>query len=155
MCARLLRAGKPFACLMPSDLVVWTAVRDDGRTDKEVQARLATCTKLASLSADLVWVVYGMDMPDMVFTAEETAQEERKRTRWVQLQQEESDSYRKFYGPAMATREDGLCVVVSPDHPVRIIVPTRERRSLTFRTHRDLAHQGHRKVFNVLNLSYT
>ena len=155
VCAELLRADKPFACLIPSDLVGWTAVAEDGRNDAEVLAKLEKCAKLAALNADMVWVVHRIEMQDSVFSAEEVERESSRRAHWIALQQEEAASYRKFYGPTLATREDGMCVVVHPDEPVRIVVPESERRALVFRTHRELHHQGFLKVFNVLRLTYT
>ena len=170
VCAELFRQDKPFACLVPSDLVQWVGVTSGGKDDGTVQAALNESTKLTCLSVDLTWVLHRVKAQDLVFSGEpdlssggssltipatEVENDAGLRAKWIRLQDSEREEYAKIYGDKLATRKDGLMVTANPGEPVRVVVPTAERRPLVYRTHRFLEHRGWKKIHAVLALSYT
>lgn len=59
VCARLLRNGRPFACLVPSDLVQWTPLASDDEAERRVLSdALAKTRKLTFLTAGMTWVIH-------------------------------------------------------------------------------------------------
>ena len=58
VCAALLLTGRPFCCLIPSDLVSWIPYAS-GECDAGIEARLLDCFKISFLDCGLTWVLSG------------------------------------------------------------------------------------------------
>ena len=58
VCANLFESGRPFACLVPSDLVSWIPVkRASSQRDERLQLLLDGAQKIVSLDSSLTWIV--------------------------------------------------------------------------------------------------
>ena len=60
VCASLFKAGKPFACLVPSDLVSWVSLDNKLKSDTVLQRQMENAVKFTSLNTGLTWVVHGI-----------------------------------------------------------------------------------------------
>ena len=59
VCAQLFSVGKPFACLVPNELVSWIPVSVNQGGDQDVKAKLDATRKITFLAAGFTWVVHG------------------------------------------------------------------------------------------------
>ena len=60
LCEALLKKDKPFACLIPSDLVHYIARRRDKSVDANLAQKVEQCQKLVLLAPGLTWLIYGL-----------------------------------------------------------------------------------------------
>ena len=60
ICESLLKKGKPFACLIPSDLVHYIARRRDKTNDPQLELLVEKCQKLVLLAPGLTWLIHGL-----------------------------------------------------------------------------------------------
>ena len=71
ICARLLKTGRPFSCLVPSELVSWIPVGNSQEVDLDVKEALDRSKKIALLSASQAWITIGLSgASDHVFPVE-------------------------------------------------------------------------------------
>ena len=61
ICAKALRKGTPFACLIPNTLVDHICVTKQGSVDKELQSLTEKAQKIAFLSPELTWLIHGIN----------------------------------------------------------------------------------------------
>ena len=66
LCAKLLLARRPFACLLPLDLLHVVSVRHDGKFDTVVRKLLGHSSRVAFPLANFIWIVGGVVFPDAV-----------------------------------------------------------------------------------------
>ena len=66
LCAKLLLARRPFACLLPLDLLHVVSVRHDGKFDPVVRKLLGHSSRVAYPLANFIWIVGGVVFPDAI-----------------------------------------------------------------------------------------
>ena len=72
VCRALLHTQKPFACLLPNDLVTWISLDRQKRVDEKVLEKVNGASKVVSLSTGLTWLVRGagIERELQLFTSE-------------------------------------------------------------------------------------
>ena len=180
-CRMAFRKGKPFACLVPSDLVQHIARDGSKQIIGPVQQQVDDAMKIAFLSPALTWVIHGLDFskkerirtvyanrqvtPDI--DLEELMKhlkdsnmtpplpEFASREDWIKAQEKERCALIWESEPGVHKAADGLIVLEMPKgSPLRTIVPTALHIPLATWQHRNLCHVGYQKVLSILKKKF-
>ena len=68
-CLAAFKKGKPFACLIPGDLVAYIPVEKDGTHNTEIAELVQQAGKISFLDSGLVWIIHGASPVRQVFSA--------------------------------------------------------------------------------------
>jgi len=83
LCATLFDLGRPFACLVPSDLVNHVARRGGRERDEALHNKVSAATKISFLDPALTWVLHASGVPHDVVMAVEALEDGDVRKRWL------------------------------------------------------------------------
>ena len=161
VCAQLLKLQKPFACLVPSELVSWIPVAIDPTGDEDVKLALDSTRKLPFLSAGFAWIIAGdtQHTHDQVFSAEISETSETFETNatdkelLLQQQRSEADSLSSETKHVVRT-SDGMLMHAPPGELARVIVPAVRRKQLTLDAHERILHRGWKKTLDDLRMTF-
>ena len=160
----LAKPDRPFAMLLPSDLVNFIPLGTGRVADEKIQALVDDMDKIYFLDSSLVWILHlcGPNQ-DYVFASEESDSAPTDGfdvspsllRLWVEEQAGEIKQYEEAFGAdAVMQRADGLVMVLQPQETPKVVVPSSRRKPLVMKAHEQLAHRGPRKILNVLRASY-
>ena len=175
-CKKLFLKKKPFACLIPSDLVFWIP-RDSKDREvlyQDVVDALEKASKITYLDAGLTWIVSGTEFPDEVMfeqtddslgekfddkliarTGGEVGTDPLVLQAWVKAQKAEIDDIKKYYGEQVAKLSSGLKIVVDRQSGLsRIYVPRCFREQVAQKVHESTSHGGWKRVELALKKKY-
>ena len=154
VCRALIATGKPFACLVPSDLVNWVAVGASRLADVAIQRKIDSAVKLSFMDSGLTWVVCGCGIQhDVVFAVEDLGSES-VRAHWAKALSESKAGLEKKHGTCLVERSDGLLMLAEPGRPALVIVPEAERSPLMAKVHASTGHAAAKRTLLVLRQSF-
>ena len=157
ICARLLKTGKPFSCLVPSELVSWIPVGNSQEVDLDVKEALDRSKKIALLSASQAWITTGLNgASDHVFPVEKPRDPVSLSSvkEWIPLQKSEEKTLELECGDDMVIRKNGLMMYAPMNEKARIIVPSSLRSPLVQKAHESSQHRGWKKTLAALRADY-
>ena len=166
VCANLFESGRPFACLVPSDLVSWIPVKGaSSQRDERLQLLLDGAQKIVSLDSSLTWIVGGVSEPFQhhVFVSEareipgsDGRDDETVGSiaNWIVEQKQQREALAQEAIGEVVTMENGLILDVQPGDTAKILVPQGRRQALVKHAHETSQHQGWRKVLVALKKQY-
>jgi hypothetical protein len=155
VCARLFNIGRPFACLVTSDLVDWISVDSDSKIDSGLKERVAQAPKISFLSAGFTWVLQ-VDEPMercQIYAVEDGPPEVGSHDDWKEDTKKQKAALLK-QSEHCSMGSDGLIVYACVGDLVRIVVPFGRRQPLVMLTHVNMSHRGWRKVLASLRKGY-
>ena len=173
ICKLALHKGTPFACLIPGCLVDQVARKRDGTTDTTTLDLLKQAKHLTMFSAELTWLVWGVEGIEHTVLAGNTTDLEQElkliqvsigdtgiiplpppiknKQQWIKLQ---ATASAKYDATQLYTRADGMTYYSPDTHTQLNIVPEPLREQLALWQHQQLCHAGPRKVLNYLSRTY-
>ena len=98
VCAQLLRTDRPFAVLLPTELVKFVAVSHSKKRDPVLSAKLQGIHKMVAIEPGFTWITNGLPMGHDVVLKVEDRQEAVApslpfdRKDWIQAQKAEEKS---------------------------------------------------------------
>ena len=173
------KQDKPFACLVPSDLINRICVAPDGTVDEKIQTSVLKARKITFLSAGLTWIIHGVTITghyEQVFMAQRVTPEIelnrltrhlrnkdiappippcRTRADWIRAQHRARvpDLWKPH--PKAFSVQDGLWVYQHrEDEPPCTIVPEALQRPLIEWEHHQMCHMSAGKLYNVLKKKF-
>jgi len=176
-CRAAFQKGKPFACLIPNDLVCYIAVDSSNNVIHPIQKKVDDSMKITLLSPGLTWIIHGIefrrDTPiKTVYTSQRVTpefdlQELMKklkdsnltpplpqfatRAEWIKAQkQERCPLIWKGTEGLYQAQDDLLLIELTRGDPLKTIVPTTMEIPLVKWQHQNLCHAGYQKVLSVL-----
>ena len=157
ICARLLKTGRPFSCLVPSELVSWIPVGNSQEVDLDVKEALDRSKKIALLSASQAWITIGLSgASDHVFPVEKPRDPVSLSAvkEWIPLQKSERKTLELECGDDMVVRKNGLLMYAPMNEKARIVVPSSLRSPLVQNAHESSQHRGWKKTLAALRADY-
>ena len=180
-CRMAFRKGRPFACLVPNDLVQFIAIDNNKQVVHPIRRLLDDAMKITLLSPGLTWVIHGVNFQNKAriktvftnqrvtpdFELEELAKHLKNsnmtpplaqfatRQDWIAAQKKER--CRLIWGkePGIFEALDGLLMIEHPEGSVlKTIVPSAMEIPLVEWQHRNLCHLGSQKVLSVLKKKF-
>jgi len=180
-CRAAFLKGKPFACLIPNDLVCHIARDGNKQILAPVQQLVDDAFKITLLSPGLTWIIHGLDFSKKeriktVYTSKRVTPdfdldelmkilkdsnmtppvaEFATRQDWIAAQKKERCELIWRNEPGVYTAPDGLLVVEMPKGtPIRTIVPSALQIPLVTWQHRNVCHVGYQKVLSILKKKF-
>ena len=154
LCADLFATGKPFACLVPSDLVNWIAVGRSRVADSALQAKVDSAAKISFLDSGMTWLVEGCSVPHDVVMAAEVLESENVRQRWASALADSKARLQAKHGESLVVRSDGLLMIARPGRPAVVLVPESERLPLIRTAHESTGHAAEKRTLIMLRQTY-
>ena len=157
---KMIKLGREFAILIPTDLVHFVAKATDLGFEAKVQQSVDDSSKLTMSVTNHTWLIHSKrnKPPHQFFMSHATEIESCIDVKkWVLEQKEEFESIITIHGETgVSTRGDGLVFVHEPKSgKSKIWVPKSQRKKLVEHTHLFLKHLGHTKVRSELQKSFT
>ena len=179
-CRLALRKGKPFACLVPNNLVCHIARDGSKQIIAPIQRMVDDAMKITLLDPGLTWIIHGIDFtkkeriktvhanrvtPDFDMTdlmkhlkdSNMTPPLPSFATRedWIKAQKQERCALIWQGAPGVHTAAAGLLVIESPKGtPLRTIVPVALQVPLATWQHLNLCHVGYQKILSILKKKF-
>ena len=175
VCESLLKSGKPFACLVPSDLVSWIALDMKQQRNMDVQARLDAASKFSSLDENLTWIVSStgshrheifvladveeevnesMAAKDEAIVCENKPDVGDIHQDWPAEQAREEKQLRAEASGHVTTIGQQLLVELKEGERAKILVPAARRVALIKKTHEASLHHGWKKTLTTLRNTF-
>ena len=180
-CRAAFLKGRPFACLVPNDLVCFIATDSSKNIIHPVQKQVDEAMKITLLSPGLTWIIHGVDFssktkirtvhaskrvtPD--FELDDLVKHLKDsnltpplphfatRQDWIAAQKKERCALIYEGTPGVYEAADGLLVIeTAPGGPLRTIVPTTMTIDLATWQHQNLCHLGYQKILSVLKKKF-
>ena len=174
-----LKQNKPFACLVPSDLIGSICVMPDGTSDKDVDRAVTAARKIVFLGPSLTWLIHGINIDNtykQVYVNNTISPEIelgllsrhlrnkdiappiptcRTRADWVREQTRARVHETWKHDPRAFKVQDGLYVFQEDDTKVpRTIVPEHLQKSLVKWEHHQMCHMSAGKLYNTLKKKF-
>lgn len=148
VCAQLFGTGRPFACLVPSELVSW--IPSAGSNKDELKTGVSHARKMAFLAAGFTWIINETNgSADRVYAIEALG----NLSSWIK-EQKENESELKTESDQLVTAHDGLMMHAPPGEKALVLVPSGRRKALALKAHQDSQHRGWKKVLADLRQTY-
>ena len=160
VCAEFLMTVKPFACLVPSELVSWVPVALQPEGSPTVRDALNASRKITFLSASFTWVVYDPAgrLVDQIFGSRAESGgghvgQLGSSAEWRQ-EQAEHDKELRLESNYVVVTDDGLLMHAPPGEAARVIVPVSKREALALAAHERICHRGWKKTLQDLRKTF-
>ena len=182
ICRQLRKAfkqGKPFACLVPSDLIDRICVTPDGKPNRRIGDAVARAKKIVFLAQNLTWVIHGIQITEgykQIYMAQRVTPEVelaqltrhlrnkdiappippcRTRADWVAAQRRAHIADLWRHDPHAFAVQDGLWVYQhNQDEAPCTIVPEALQRPLIEWEHHHMCHLSAGKLHNMLKKKF-
>jgi len=155
-CAELFLLNKPFACLVPSELVTWIPVAMDPSGNSDIKAALDVSRKIAYTAAGFTWIISGGSAPlhDYVFSSEVLQDDQvGNHSAWIEEQQKSSTALSEESNHVVRS-PDGLLMHAPPGSLALVLVPEARRHALAMAAHERILHRGWKKVLDDLRKTF-
>jgi hypothetical protein len=176
---KAFQVNKPFACLVPSDLVCRICVDHKGQASKDIQLAVERAQKITFLESNLTWLIHGIPIksgyqtvyvnnrvtPEIELDALMKNLKDSNltpplptcntRADWVREQIRHRSAILWAHEPKVFPVQDGL-LVYKPDsgEPYRTIVPKALQKPLIKWKHHQMCHMSGGKIFHSLKQKY-
>lgn len=174
------RKNKPFACLIPSELIHRLCVDVDSTVSKDIQTAVEHAKKITFLASNLTWVIHGIPLKGVQYkqvymTDRVTPEVEldklmrhlrnsdlcpplptcRSRADWVKEQRRHKCAEIWLSDPRSWEAQDGLVAYREDDDaPLRTIVPEALQIPLIKWEHHQMCHMSAGKLYNHLKKKF-
>lgn len=175
-----LRQNKPFACLIPADLVNYLAIDNKGKRHHDIDEKVEKARKIVFLSTGLVWLIHGVNITDnykQVYSNERVTPEYEldvlmknlsssnltpclpqcnTRPQWIQEQRRNRCKELWVGEPKVDDKtQDGLLVYRETEQsPPKTIIPIPLQVPLIKWKQQQMCHMAPKKIFNELKKRY-
>ena len=175
-----LKQDKPFACLVPSDLVDRICVGPDGNVLQDVREAVDKTDKIAFLAPNLTWIIHNINIQGttykQVYVQNRVTPEIeldvlmqqlrhkdltppiltcQTRDDWIRAQERHSTAAAYAHDPKVNSVQDGLVVYQQePGGIQRTVVPIPLQKPLVVWKHHQMCHMSAGKINNILKKTF-